>query len=399
MSVLRIYGNLLEPALHCRWALFNAGAEAMLGDGQLADLPKHAERCQLLLPAAQVLLMRARIPHGAKRHASSLLAFALEEQTASEPDTNHVSYLGAVGDEDVLAVIDKRGLATWLAALSAVGVVVDEVHCETLLLNRNVGEWSLQWNGSEGMVRTGEFEGAATDMGDRDSPPMLLGLLLDEAKTQNALPSSIALYVNAPEAVPDLQVWQAKLGVDLRNAGVWNSGLAASEASVSLVRPPRRWRALSGLTTRLRPALWIVGATLLLHTVALLSDWALLASQQRSIRQQMVTQFRQTFPDAVAVADPVLQMRRKLSDARHAAGQPDSSDFLPMIERVGAVMQTLPLGSVRAVAYESGRMTLELLPQEVETGHAIEARLRERGLKVESPATVGTQRVVIVSAP
>lgn len=383
MSLLRIYGSLLEQPQHCQWALVNDNREPVAGEGRLADLPQRVERVQLVIPAAQVLITRARVPHGARRRAGSVLAFAVEEQTAGEPDANQVSWLGSVGDEDALAVVDKGGLERWRHALGAVGIRVDEVHSETLLLPIRAGEWSVAWNGREGFVRSGEFEGAATDCGDPESPPLFLRLLLEEEKTRSAGPTSIALYITTPDAVPDITAWQRELGVDLRIAGTWDWRTASPDAGVSLTQQRQRWRVFSGAAKRLRPAAWILGAALTLHALALVTDWTLLAGEQLALRQQMEAQFRTAFPDAVAVVDPALQMRRKLAEARHSAGLSDSSDFLPMIEQVAAATKELPAGAVRAVSYEGGRMTLELAINEEAAVPRIVARLLQSGLSVD----------------
>lgn len=383
MSLLRIYGSLLEQPQHCQWALVNDNREPVAGEGRLADLPQRVERVHLVIPAAQVLITRARVPHGARRRAGSVLAFAVEEQTAGEPDANQVSWLGSVGDEDALAVVDKGGLERWRHALGAVGIRVDEVHSETLLLPIRAGEWSVAWNGREGFVRSGEFEGAATDCGDPESPPLFLRLLLEEEKTRSAGPTSIALYITTPDAVPDITAWQRELGVDLRIAGTWDWRTASPDAGVSLTQQRQRWRVFSGAAKRLRPAAWILGAALTLHALALVTDWTLLAGEQRALRQQMEAQFRTAFPDAVAVVDPALQMRRKLAEARHSAGLSDSSDFLPMIEQVAAATKELPAGAVRAVSYEGGRMTLELAINEEAAVPRIVARLLQSGLSVD----------------
>jgi len=182
MSLLRIYGSLLEPPLRCQWALVNDGREPVTGEGRLADLPRRAERVQLVVPAAQVLITRARVPREARRRAGSVLAFAVEERTAGEPDANQVSWLGSVGEDDVLAVADKPGLMRWRDALAAAGIRNYEVHCETLMLPWTTGQWSLAWNGREGFVRSGEFEGAATDCGERDAPPLSLRLMIETAR-------------------------------------------------------------------------------------------------------------------------------------------------------------------------------------------------------------------------
>ena len=383
MSLLRIYGSLLDPSQRCQWALVSDGREPVVGQGQLADLPRRADRTQLVLPAAQVLITRSRVPHAARRSAGSVLAFAVEEQTAGEPDANQVSWLGAEGESDVLAVVDKPALARWRDALDAAGIRRYEVHCEALLLPWAAGEWSLAWNGSEGFVRSGKFEGAATDCGDREVPPMSLRLMLEEAQARGTRPESIALYTSIPGAAPDIDAWTRELGIALRPAGAWDWRTAPPEAGIGLVQARRRWRGFTGAAARLRPAAWVLGAALAIHAVALAVDWTSLANEQRGLRQRMESRFRTTFPDTVAVADPALQMRRKLAEARHAAGQSDGGDFLPMLEQVAAAVKELPSGALRIVSYEGGRMTLELAAIEESALRLTVARLVRAGLVAE----------------
>ena len=388
MSLLRIYGSLLDPPQRCQWALVNNGREPVAGEGRLAELPRRAERIQLVVPAAQVLITRAHVPSEARRRAGSVLAFAVEEQTAGEPDANQVSWLGTVGDNDVLAVVDKPGLTRWRVALDAAGIRGYEVHCETLLLPWATGEWSLAWDGHQGFIRSGEFEGAATDCGDRITPPLSLRLMLEEAAAHSAGPASIALYTTMPDTAPDIEAWTRELGIAVYLAGTWDWRTAPPDAGVSLAQERQRWRAFTGAAARLRPAAWILGAVLAIQAVALVIDWTSLANEQRTLRQQMESRFRAAFPDAVAVADPALQMRRKLAEAHQAAGQTDSGDFLPMIEKVMAGMKDLPAGGLRIVSYESGRMTLELAAHEEAAVQRIVTRLVQSGLSVEPSAAL-----------
>ncbi len=85
-----------------------------MGAGRLGELPRRAERVELVIPAAQVLITRVSLPPAARRHAGAVLAYAVEEMIVGEPDANQVSWLGAVkdaaGDADVLAVVDREGL-------------------------------------------------------------------------------------------------------------------------------------------------------------------------------------------------------------------------------------------------------------------------------------------------
>jgi general secretion pathway protein L len=404
MSLLRIFCSLRDAPQQCQWALVSEGREPVVGQGPLAQLPQRAERVQLVLPAAEVLITRANLPHSAKRHAGSVLAFAVEEETLGDPEANQVSWLGSAADADVLAVADRQGLTAWHDALEAAGIGEYEVHCETLMLPVAAGEWSLAWDGREGFVRTGEIEGAATDCGDRETPPLSLRLMLDEAKARIEAPNAIVVYLSmtAPDAesnaAPDPEAWQRKLGVALRVAGPWDWRRAPPDAGVSLARERQRWRLLPDTLQRLRPAAWLVATALAVHALALIVDWTRLAGEQRSVRAQMESSFRAAFPDAVAVADPALQMRRKLSDARHAAGQPDSGDFLPMIEKVAAALKEVPTGALRIAAYESGRITLELAAVEEASVRRIVERLLQTGMHVDtSPAgtRAGSATVVL----
>lgn len=401
MSLLRIYCSLREAPLRCQWALAG-GREAVTGEGPLAQLPQRAERVQLVLPAAAVLIARARLPQSAKRRAGSVLAYAVEDEIAGDPDSNQVSWLGAAGDADVLAIVDRQGLKAWQDALTVAGIRGYEVHCETLMLPQMQGEWSLAWNGHEGFVRTSGFEGATTDSGDADTPPLSLRLMLDDAKTRGEAPASVAIYTTAPDAAPEIDAWQRALGVALRLAGEWDWRTAPADAGVSLAQERARWRLPADTPARLRPAAWIVGAALAVHALGLVVDWTRLASEQRSLRTRMEARFRSAFPDAVAVADPALQMRRKLADARHAAGQPDSGDFLPMITHVAAALKQLPPGGLRIASYESGRMTLELAGVNEAAVRRIVTRLHQSGLQVDrgaaaAPAAARAGAAVIIT--
>ena len=391
MSLLRIYAPLGHAPSRCEWALIGE-RQSVRGEGTLAELPRGADRIQLVIPAAQVLLTRANLPRGARRRAGQMLAFAVEEATAAEPDANLVSWLGAAGDADALAVVDKQGLKLWRDALEAVGLRAYEVQSEILLLPRSSGAWSLAWDGREGFLRSGEFEGAATDSGDAASPPLSLHLMLEEAQRRGARPDAIAVHVTAPGAAPDLAAWQRDLGIPLHLLGTWDWRTAPEQAGIGLAQERRRWRMSPVALARLRPAAWIAGAALVLHGAALITDWMLLASQQRTVRAQMEARFRRVFPDAVAVVDPALQMRRQLAAARHRAGVPDGGDFAPMIEKVAAGLKTLPAGGLRTVSYESGRMSLEFAASEEAALRRTVARLMQAGLIVD---VTGPRRITV----
>lgn len=386
MSLLRIKFAAESSSMRCEWALLGAGREPIFGEGTLAQVPRRAERVQLVLPATQVVLVRARLPRAARQRRGAVLAYAIEEQIVGDPHASRVTWLGMDGDDDMLAVLEREGLERWREALRSLGFKAFGIYCETLMLPLQADTWSLAWDGREGFVRTGEFEGAATDCGDQSSPPLSLQLRLEEARARGRAPSSLTVYTTATEASPALGAWQGALGVSVHLGGAWDWRSAPPEAGVALGQEHRRWRLAPDTLAHLRPAAWLLVAALAVQAVALALDWGSLSRQQRALRRRMVAEFRATFPRAVAVVDPELQMRRDLAQARHAAGRPDPGDFLPMLERVAETTRTLPAGSLRTLSYENDRMTLAL-----------------RGLKPsaigELVARVDAARLRLVEAP
>jgi len=394
MSLLRIRCSLADPTLRCAWALIDVGRETLTGSGQLADvtgMARGAERVQLLIPAPEVLLARIKLPPSAGQRSGALLAYAAEDLTIGDPESHHVVLLGASDSDEtlsVLAIMDKRGHEAWLAAVDAIGVNNFEVHHEALLLPWRPGEWSLAWDGREGYLRSGEREAGAIDCGDRSAPPLALRLLIAEAVARGGAPSTLVVYsvADGPDAAPDVEAWSAALGIKLRLGGAWDWRRAPADAGLALEVRRRRWRLPTLALQRLKPAMWILCAALFIHALALVLDWSLLASERRQLRQQMDSRFRAAFPDAVAVVDPALQMRRKLAEARHAAGTVDDGDFLPMAEKVSIAMREATPGSLRSLSYESGRMTLELAGPDNAALQRIRARLNQAGLRLDHDA-------------
>ena len=383
MNLLRIFCPSSAAPAPCQWVLFDDHANGQPGEGTLAQLPQGAARIELVLAASQVLITRAQLPPASRRRSAAVLAYAAEEQLASDPDTNQVSRLGQAGSDDVLAVVNRKHLKSWRDALDAVGIHVDAVYCETLMLPIQNGEWSLAWNGQEGYLRTGQFEGGATDFGDRMTPPLALQLLLDDARAHDVLPASIALHVANALAQPDLGVWQQSLGVQMRLAAPSDWRMASTPAAGRIDQQRQRWRPSPAILTRWRHIGWILLAALLLHSTALLVDRIRLGSEQHQLRQTMETRFRALFPGTVAVADPVLQTRRLLAQVRHVANQPDAGDFPVMLNKVVAALAGVTAAELHALSYEDGRMTLEFTTPGDPLARQIQDRLVHAGFDVQ----------------
>jgi general secretion pathway protein L len=404
-NVLRIRIPLSAAPLHCEWALVGAGGESLSGivpgKGLLTNLPQQYPHMEVVLPAADVLITRLNLPGTARRHSAALLAYAVEEATAGDPENNEVSWLGTdASGMDVLAVVDKGALLRWRTALAAAGIRDFQLCCETLLLPWTAGHWSLAWDGTEGFVRTGAAEGSATDSGDHSTPPLSLQLLLAAARAADIAPASITIYMTSATAAPDVGAWSRALGLAVQHGGNWHWSSVATDAGPLLAQQPRRWHLFDGMAPRLRPALWMLGLALAGHALVTGAAWASLATEKRELQARMESRFREVFPEAVAVVDPVLQMRRQLATARQAAGAADSSDFLPLVELVALAIRELPAGSLRTLSYERGRMTLEFAGVGAQDAQHLLEGLRQSGLGADlAPSATDSSRLILTVRP
>lgn len=372
------WASLRDP-LSLEWVVFDRGKPVAAG---AADdvMPRGVRRVELVVAAADVLLARTHLPQSARARTPAALAYAAEEQTVADAESQRVTWLGTHDGVDVLAIVDRGLLDRAMATLRACGIAQCDAYCETLLVPRAEGEWSVAWDGSEGFVRSGDIEGCAMDEGDASMPPLSLRLAVDEARDGGSVPQCIAVYGTDDDVAPDAHAWSRELGVPVRLAGLWD-WRDAPLARVARFASESRALALS--FTRFKTAAAIAAAALGLHAAAATIDWARLAREESALERSMEARFRAAFPEAVAVVDPALQMRRKVADARHAAGRSDAADFLPVAARVAEAMKALPGGTLREAAYEGGRLRLRLAPMPDAALQSLLARLREAGLSVD----------------
>lgn len=399
-ATLRIRLSRVQSPQHCEWALLAAGQEPQLGAGPLSAVPPHAGAVECVLPAADVLLTRCTLPATTRSPGPELLAFAAEESLASDPAATNVCRLALTpGGESVLAVVDKAVLAHWRSALAAEGIEEYTIQCETLQLPSEPGAWSLGWNGSEGCVRTAVAEGCATDSGDRSTPPLSLNLLLDAARRAGDCPVSLVVHADNESSQPDVDAWSQALGLEVNIGAPWCWHATVVDAGPALFQQRRHWQRVAAVLPRLRPALWLVTVALVVHAGLVLQAWGGLAAEQASLRAQMDARFREVFPDAVAVVDPVLQMRRQLAAARLRTGLPDDGDFLPLLARVAAV-GAITAGSLGAISYEPGRLTLEFPGVLAADLAPLVTRLQQAGLGIElQPAAADGSTSVLTVRP
>lgn len=400
VTSLRLYLPATWPSRQtsCEWLLLNAsGARLQSGHSEPRHWPA-ADRCELVLTAEQCLLATVSLPKTARARTAEIIGYALEEQLLGDVANEHFVVGGPAGhaaaahDPDATTgtavwVIARSRLQALLATLRALGYEPQRLISE-LQLPPASANWTLCLKPRRGFLRTASEAGCSFDL-PADSPdglrepPAELRLAVSAARKAGTLPAAIDLLL-APESrssfdTAQAQSWQAALGLPLHLAGEYDwrdhPGHDARNLLTGEFSPPRTagegWDAL-------RPALFLAGLALLIHSLFSFGEWAWLHHEKNRLQQQMTAQFRSSFPQAQTIVDPPLQMQRLHDQLRRERGQPGSDDFLSLLAAASA---SLPNPSqLRLITYAAGRLELTLRLADTRAIEQLRDSLMRRGL-------------------
>jgi general secretion pathway protein L len=376
-------GALDEPRL--RWAL-SAGGRVEDGASPLAEIPRADETC-LVLPVARVAFVRAALPPGPAAKLAKLAPFAIEDAIVSAPE----DVLATVLDDErngerLVAVIDRRWLEVVLAKLAAHGMQPTRAVVESALAAGSPGTWTVVWTGSGGFAALGGIEAIALDASLDGRPPLSLKLAADERRRRGDPPKAVRVLLAGGADAPDTGRWTESLHVPVAVVGKWvpEATDAAAAACPNLLPGAGggRWRGAADLAARFRPAVILAVGILAAHGVLTVADWSRLAYEARGLRGDMEAAFRKAFPEAKAVVDPALQMRRNVADLRRAAGEPDPADFVPVLAKLAPALAAAGLRP-QSLRYERGELALDLLVAPDDTRERVASRLQVPGLRVQ----------------
>jgi general secretion pathway protein L len=373
-----------EPA---HWPLRGkaAGLPVAPKDPSAPDQPL---ACHLVLCGEQVAGHAVALPKTALGRSPEVLAAALEDSLLEEASELQFAVLpeppkglGSTPDRASVGVISRQRLATICDMLKALGLqprsawplslclpahsaalIDDELTLPgpgggfvTLNLNADLGGW-LDALAHEGR----EFPLHCCQPGANLSP---------ETAAQLAQLSAGRLQIIEPKT--PLTVPQGP--------GFLYGDLAPPRAPMALARDFKTAIQLAG------------GFTLLLVGLATL-QWGWLSWQAKNYRQAIESSFRSVSPQG-AMVDPLLQMRRQVDSARHAAGQLSGGDFLHLLD----ALAELPANqaTISELSFENARLRVsgELGDQDLQ---ALQQRSRKLGLTLSvhtQDQAAGGQRV------
>ncbi|MYN04149.1 general secretion pathway protein GspL [Pseudoduganella sp. DS3] len=372
----------------CQFALVGDGGNVMQQGagalGNLGELVSGARRVVLLLAAADVSLLKVKVPPLSGARLKSALPHLVEEQVLGDPaDCVLALAPPANGDSDerVVAVANRAWLEVLVKALVAQGAqgvsALPVQLCLPLAPGSASAALGLDDAGLELTLRSAPYEGLGLTLPNAPEPALhtLRALAGDAPVTLYVAPAQRAEYAAAAANVAGITLEEDNWIHRVAAAKAVTLDLAASlgAASGATARAWARWK-------------WpyrIAVAVVVVNIVGLNWEFMRLKREAATVRQNMVQVFRAAYPNQPVTDDPAAQMRRNIAVARAGSGGGNADDFTNISAALGEALAVLPNREVVAgVDYKDRSMTVKFKPGSVDANALaqMQAALAQRKL-------------------
>ncbi|MES2264761.1 MAG: type II secretion system protein GspL [Pseudomonadota bacterium] len=377
----------------CQFALVGDGGNVMQQGaaalGNLADLVAGARRVVLLLAAADVTLLRVKVPPLSSARLKAALPALVEDQILGDP-ADCVLALTPLAPEDegsrTVAVVQRAWLEVLVKTLVAQGAHGISAYPAQLCLPLQPGGVSaalaLGDAGLELTLRRAQYDGIGLTVAPQPQAALLmLRALAGEAPLSVYVPAALApQYQELAAAMPGVALetdhWAHWVSASKGAAPDLAAGLGATGAQA---RAWQRWR------WPLRLALLAV----LVNIAGLNIEWFRMKREADEVRKAMLQTFRAAYPKEIVILDPAAQMRKNISVAQAGSGQLAPDEFTALAAAFGEAVAGLPRRDIVAsLEYRERSLLVKLKPNAVEPGALaqVQAALSARKLALSETA-------------
>lgn len=351
----------------------------------------------LLFDARDVTLLPVNMPPLSGTRLARALPNLVEDSLLQEAQACALALGPRLPDgRRLLAVIDRNWLEFVIGAFERRGVRVAAAWPAQLALPLAPGGWTVACVNGGLAVRTGEAEGFGwSAAGDATARVEALSCALDAAAQTGAPADAVQVHADTVDWQASVQQLAARGGMPLR-FGPLPLPDAAPVDLLSARQGSAGSRWLAGIDWRAwRLPAAIAAACLVAWLAGLNLHWGSLSRERAALRAEMEQVFRDAFPSAQVVVDPLLQMRRQVGELRLATGQSGPGDFLPLMAAFSEALGPRAVDGVAAIEYRDGRLRIRLREGFLDGPSAtdnLRAACRQRGLALEpdpqQPSTV-----------
>ncbi|HYU70228.1 MAG TPA: type II secretion system protein GspL [Burkholderiales bacterium] len=375
-----------------RWRRVAAGGAVRQGVQRGLEGLAPAEEIIVWTPAADTLLLRARLPTRSNAKIVQALPYALEEQLIDPPERLHFAFAHEADGALAVAVTRRDRMESWLAALAAAGLAPTHLAPVTLSVPLAERAWTLAFVDAEMVLRSGARAGLGGPIERR--PPAWLHAALAEARAEASAPERI-LLVDAPADL-DCAAWRDALGLPVE-------AMRPGEASVpgdplDLLQQHYAPRArLAALKRAYIPAAALLAAWLAATLVFDAVEWARVSSKARAAEEEMRALLLKSFPETRAILDPAEQMRRGLEDLGARSGIAAPGDMLFLLARAAPAIERESRVRAQGIEYAERALIIRIAASEADA-ESLARTLRARSLEVEVQRAGGEARLRVRAA-
>ena len=375
-----------------RWRRVAPGGAVREGSQRGLEGLAPAEDIIVWTPAAETLLLRARLPTRSSAKIAQALPYALEEQLIEPPESLHFAFAHEADGALAVAVTRRERMESWLAALAAAGLAPTRLAPVTLSLPLADRAWTLAFVDGEIVLRSGVRAGLGGAAEPR--PPAWLHAALAEARSESGAPERI-LLVDAPAEL-DSAAWREGLGLPLE--AMRPGEAAVPEAPLDLLQQHYAPRArMAALKRAYVPAAALLAAWLFATLAFDAIEWARLSRAAGAAEEEMRTLLMKSFPETRAILDPAEQMRRGLEDLSARSGIAAPGDMLSLLARAAPAIERESRLRVQGVEYADRALNIRLVASEADA-ESLARTLRARSLEVEVQRAGGEARLRVRAA-
>jgi general secretion pathway protein L len=344
-------------------------------------------------PAAETLLLHAKLPTRSAAKIAQALPYALEEQLIEPPERLHFAYAHEADGSLAVAVTGRERLDGWLSALAAAGLAPTRLAPVTFSLPLAERAWTLAFTGGEIVLRCGPHAGFGGPIEAR--PPAWLHAALAQARSDSGAPERI-LLVDAP-ADFDFPAWREALGLPLE-AMPQRDGAVPAAAALNLLQQRYAPRGrMSALWRGYVPAAALLAAWLAATLVFDAVEWTRLSWAARAADEEMRALLMKSFPETRAILDPAEQMRRGLEDLAARSGLAAPGDMLSLLARTTPAIERESRVRLQSVEYAERALSFRLAASEADA-ESLARALRTQSLEVEVQRLGGEARLRVRAA-
>ena len=308
----------------------------------------------LLLAAADVTLLRVKIPPLSPARLKAALPNLAEEHLIGDPaDCAYVAGNSADGLRTV-AVTQRSWLELLNRTLSGYGAKQISALPSQLCVPA----------GTDNPVAAVGQYGNCADLTLRLSEHEAIGLTVNAAGQDNIAHEVIdTLSAVVPAVQITLYVPQESLHAYLEAIGNsgnqrilaspdnwthWISGAAAT--TLDMMTEQRNRNATNFDWLAWRWPLALAAAMLAVNIAALNFGWLHMKREADSLRTALFQTYKSAYPNETVIIDPIAQMKQKISAAKHSSGQAAPDDFVPLIASFGEAWTTTAAANSPVIA-------------------------------------------------